>query len=58
MIALLRWLRRPSATHEANAATLERIAEEMRTYAKRWDDAEELERIAQEYRKLAKKEGK
>lgn len=34
-----------------DAATLNRIAEEMRTYAMRWEDADELDRIADRMRR-------
>jgi hypothetical protein len=35
-----------------DSQTLRRIAEEMRTYTKNWDDAEELERIADRIEKM------
>jgi hypothetical protein len=38
-----------------DAQKLRRIAEEMRTYTKNWDDAEELERIAERIEKMERK---
>jgi hypothetical protein len=40
-----------------DAQKLRRIAEEMRTYTKNWDDAEELERIAERIEKMERKRG-